>query len=64
MVAQIVVISLALVVAWLGRASVPVWMIQTLIASVWIMLLATVLSGLRYAWIAITVMTQQRGDGR
>jgi hypothetical protein len=28
------------------------------------MLLATVLSGLRYAWIAITVMTQQRGDGR
>ena len=64
MVAQIVVISLALVVAWLGRASVPVWMIQTLIASVWIMLLATVLSGLRYAWMAITVMTQQRGDGR
>jgi CDP-diacylglycerol--glycerol-3-phosphate 3-phosphatidyltransferase len=61
MVAQIVVISVALVVGWLGRESLPVWMIPTLLLCVWIMLLATILSGCRYAWMAIKVMTQQRG---
>lgn len=64
MVVQIVVISVALVVGWLGRESLPFWMIPTLIVCVWIMILATILSGCRYAWMAIKVMTQQRGEGR
>lgn len=64
MVAQIIVISLALAIEWLGREQVPAWMMLTLVAFVWIMLLATVMSGFRYGWMAATVMAQQKGDGR
>lgn len=53
MVAQVVAIWIALTLEWLGMEHRNGWMDLALVASVWIMLAAALVSGVNYGWQAL-----------